>query len=143
MRPSMMTLVSRILKDCSDVLLAAEQAAQRAQVQHVALVGAHHQADVGHPQQEQDLEERKRGGVGGERAGQNQRDQISADDSEQGTESRSKQSLECGFANLDFEENDRHADDESDRRGVHDWADRTAAGTSRPRPAPERRRHEV
>jgi hypothetical protein len=60
MRPSMMTLVSRILNDFLDDFLAAENAAQRRQVEHVALLGAHDQADVGHPQQQADLQERRR-----------------------------------------------------------------------------------
>ena len=57
MRPSMMTLVSRILNDLLADLLAAEHAAQGRQVEHVALAGAHHQADVGHPEQQPDLKE--------------------------------------------------------------------------------------
>ena len=56
MRPSMMTLVSRILKDWLGHLLAAEQPAQRRQIQHVAFGRAHHQADIGHPEQQQNLE---------------------------------------------------------------------------------------
>ena len=44
MRPSIMTLVSRILNGVLGNLLAAEQSAQRRKVEHVALVGAHDQA---------------------------------------------------------------------------------------------------
>ena len=57
MRPSMMTLVSRILNELLAGLLAAEDAAQGRQVEHVALAGAHHQAHVGHPEQQPDLNE--------------------------------------------------------------------------------------
>ncbi len=42
-------------------LLAAEDAAQGRQVEHVALLGAHHQPHVGHPQQEANLQERQAG----------------------------------------------------------------------------------
>src|ERR1022692_2102333 len=72
MRPSMMTLVSRIdvgnaavdddagVQDFEGLLghfLAAENAAQGGQVEHVALLGAHDQADVGHPKKQADLYE--------------------------------------------------------------------------------------
>src|ERR1022692_4565828 len=73
MRPSMITLVSKILNDFLDTFsppkmpgnlerfpghfLAAENAAQGGQVEHVALLGAHDQADVGHPKKQADLYE--------------------------------------------------------------------------------------
>ena len=60
MRPSMMTLVSRILWFVADVRFAAENAAERAEVQQFAFGRARDRAKVDEQQQTHDLDEVQR-----------------------------------------------------------------------------------
>ena len=90
----------------------AENTAQRRQVQHVALGGAHDQADISHEQQENNLYERLGCGLA-----DHQRHQKRAQDSEHRTESRPDEPLETNFFQADFEENNCATDYESTARG--------------------------
>jgi len=62
MRPSMMTLVSRILKVFFGPFLAPEYPSKRRQVQHLTLARAHRQTNVRQPEKQAQLEEVQRGG---------------------------------------------------------------------------------
>ena len=54
----------------------------------------------------------------GKRVAQNERNKVSAEDSQQRSESRAEQTLQSCLANLDFEENDGHANQNARRRTV-------------------------
>src|SRR5215472_863821 len=53
-------------------LLAPEQSAERAEVQHLSLTGAHQQSDIGHPQQQQQLQKGNRGRIAWDGAAKDQ-----------------------------------------------------------------------
>ena len=106
MRPSMMTLVSRILKLRLACFLAAENAAQRRQVQHVALIGAHHQADIGHQQHDEELKEAlrrsRRDAVADDEA-----EKVGADDAEDAADDGTDQPFQADLAQTDLEQHNR------------------------------------
>ena len=108
MRPSMMTLVSRILSDFLDDFFAAEDAAEGRQVQHVALLGAHDEADVGHQEQEAHLQK----GLGGGFT-QYERHEKSAHNSEDAAARGADQALEADALQAHFEQNDAQAEHHS------------------------------
>ena len=85
-------------------LLAAEQPAQRRQVQHVALGRAHHQAAVGHPGQQRHFEERNGVVVIGNGVVQHQRNQVSAQNSQHAAERRADQPLQADLPDAEFEQ---------------------------------------
>jgi hypothetical protein len=81
MRPSMMTLVSRILRSSSAAGGGPpEEGAAGAPVEFAALVGADDDAAVGHPEQQHDLEKRDGIAVGGEGLGEDEGHEIGAED---------------------------------------------------------------
>src|SRR5208283_3235665 len=71
-------------------LFAAEDAAERRQIEQVAFVGADHQADVGHDQHDHDLQETL-GGAGRNAVANHEREQIRADDAEHAADGGSDQ----------------------------------------------------
>ena len=74
---------------------AAEQAPERLQVEHVPFAGAHHQADVGHHQQQRHVQERARA-VRNRRARQHQPHQVGAEDPEDRSDRRPDQAAQAG-----------------------------------------------
>ena len=79
--------------------------------------GADDQADVAHPQQQGDLQEGNGGGVIGNGAREHQRNQVGAEDTQQGSSGRADQLFQGDFADLDFKKDDRHAEREPGRGG--------------------------
>ncbi len=99
------------------LLLAAEDAAQRRQVQQVALVRAHDQADVGHQQHDQDLQEAL--GVSRSKAVANhQSEQVGAEDAEDAADGSANQPLQTDQPQPPFEQYDGQADDHANQRGI-------------------------
>ena len=101
-------------------LLAAKNAAQRRQVEHVALFGAYDQADVRHPQQQPDLHERN--DVGGipalrPRPAQHQRHEEGAHNPQHRSESRPDQPFQADLFQPHLEEDDAPAEHESRQCG--------------------------
>ena len=84
-------------------LFAAEHTAQGGQVQHVALVGPHHQANIGHPEHQEDLQKVDGCGVFDVHARQHQTHQKRAENAEYGTERRSYQPLQADLFYPDLE----------------------------------------
>ena len=92
------------------LLLPAENAAEGGKVQQVALVGPDHQADVGHQQHHQDLQEAL--GVPGDNAVANdQGKQVSAENAEDAADSGADQALQADPAQSPFEQDDAQADE--------------------------------
>ncbi len=75
--------------------LAAKQAAEGLQVEHVPLVGADDQADVGHDQKEGHIQERARA-FRNRGAGQHQTHQVGAEDAEDRANCRAEQPAHAG-----------------------------------------------
>ena len=92
------------------LLLAAKQAAQRRQVQQVALVGAHYQSHVGHEQHDQDLQKAQRR-PGRHVIAQHQGEEISPQNAQDAADGRADQTCETGSPEAPFEHNNGNADD--------------------------------
>ncbi len=97
------------------MLLAAEDPAQRGQVQQIALVCADDQADVGHQQHDQDLQEAL-GMACGNAVTDDEREEVSAADSEEASDGGADQTLEADGAQLPFEQHDGCADESAHTR---------------------------
>src|ERR1019366_1433550 len=82
-------------------LLAAKNAAERRQVEHVALLGAHDHADVGHPQEQANLQVGRRRGFG-----KHQGHQKRAEDPQNGSRRSADQTFEANLLQADFEKDD-------------------------------------
>ena len=87
--------------------LAAEQASQGLQIQHVALVRADDQADIGHHQEQPDVQERPRALRNGG-ARQNQAHQIRAQDAEDRAHRRADQPPHAGALQANLKQEDRN-----------------------------------
>ena len=84
------------------LLLASKDATQRRQVQEISLVRAHDQAHVGHQEHHQDLQETL-GVALGNAVADDQREQVSADNSENAADGSADQALEADQAKTPFE----------------------------------------
>ena len=86
------------------LLLAAEDAAERGQVQQLAFTGADDQADVGHQQHDKQLQE----ALGRTRLNavfDDQAEKISADDAEDAADDGADQPLQADLPQADLEQN--------------------------------------
>src|SRR5579862_6087540 len=87
------------------LLLTAEDAAEGGQVQQVSLIGADDEADVGHEQHDQDLQEAL--GVALRNAIANDEgEEVSATDSEETSNGGADEPFEADHAELPFEDDD-------------------------------------
>ena len=98
------------------LLLAAEDATQRSQVQQVAFAGAHHKADVGHQQHQEELQ-KTLGRTGLQAVADNKAEEVRADDAQNAADHSSDQPLQAYLAQANFEQHHRHADQQSYARG--------------------------
>ena len=94
------------------LLLAAEDAAQRSQVQQVAFTGAHHQTDVGHQQHQKELQ-KTLGRPGLQAVADDQAKEIRADDAEDAADHCSDQPLQAHLAQANLEQHHRHAEQQT------------------------------
>ena len=85
------------------LLLAAEDAAQRRQVQQVALARAHHQPDVGHQQHEEELQ-KALGRPGLQAVADDQAEEVCADDAEDAADDGADQPLQADLAQTNLEQ---------------------------------------
>src|SRR5262249_26368796 len=89
-----------------------EDAAQRGQVQQVALTRAHRQADIGHQQHDEELQEALSGSWSYAIA-DHEAEQVGADDPENAADHRPDQPLEADLAKPELEEYDSAAEHEA------------------------------
>ena len=115
MRPSMMTLVSRILWLRFGLLLASENPAQRRQIQQVALAGADDQSYIGHDQHDEKLQEAL-GRTCVNAVADDETEKVGADDSEDAADDRADKPLQADASQADFKQNDRDPDEHSGAR---------------------------
>ena len=92
-----------------DLLLAAENAAQRSQVQQVALVRTHDQTHVGHQEHHQDLQEALRVAFGNAVA-DDQGEQVGANNAEDAADGSPDQPLQADQSQAPFEQDDTQPD---------------------------------
>ncbi len=95
---------------------AGEKAAERREVEEVALAGADHQADVGHEQQHSQLQEAARTAIG-QAVAENQRKEEGPDDTEQAADDGSKETLQAERAHAQLKEDDERGQDGADAGG--------------------------
>src|SRR5262249_13025428 len=93
-------------------LLAAEDPAERGEIQHVALLGADDESDVGHQEQQQDLQKRLGRGLG-----EHERKDIRANYAEHRPERCADQALQADLFQADFEKDDGQGNYEPDGCG--------------------------
>ena len=94
------------------LLLAAEDAAQRRQVQQVALAGADDQADVGHHQHDEELQ-KALGRTCADAVADDQAEEVGADDAEDAADDRADQPLQADLAQAYLKQDDGSADQHS------------------------------
>src|SRR5580698_3083278 len=92
--------------------LAAEEAAEGLQVQHVALIRAEDQAGVSHHQKCGKAEKRP-GALRHDGVGQNQRSEIGAEQTQDRASRRTDQAAQAGVAQTQFKQNDAQAKKQS------------------------------
>src|SRR5579884_323712 len=97
-------------------VFAAEETTESGQVEHVALAGAHHQADVRHPEEQRDFEERDSSGALREGAAEDEAGEEGSDDAEYGSDGGPDEPLQSDFPDLNFKEDDGESDYNSDGR---------------------------
>src|SRR5208337_350594 len=98
-------------------LFAAEDAAERRQIEQVAFVRAHGQSHVGHDHHDHDLQETL-GGAGRDAVANDERKQISANDAEHAADGGSNQAPQAHGAQSPLEHNDGDADHQTDGCGL-------------------------
>ena len=91
---------------------AAEKAAERLQVEHVAFVRTEHQADIGHHQKHREAEERPRA-LRHRRVRKDERHQVRAQNSEDRTDRRADQPAQAGPLQARLKKNDGDSKDET------------------------------
>src|SRR6185312_1426010 len=92
------------------LLLPTEDATHRRQVQQVALVCSHHQADIGHQQHHQDLQEAL-GMPGSNAVANDQGEQVGAEDAEDAADGSANQALQADSPQAPLEQNNSEADE--------------------------------
>src|SRR5438552_1096354 len=102
------------LVDLLALLFAAEDAAQRGEVQQVAFVGADDEPHVGHEQHDQQLQEAL-GAAGGDGVANDQRKKIGAEDAEDATDDRADQPLQADQPQPHLKGDDGQADERAGR----------------------------
>jgi len=95
-------------------LLAAEEAAQRRQVQHVAFGPADDQAAIGRQRKNRQLEERKRL-IPGERLSEHAGDQVRDHNSQHAADRRADQALQTHLLDADLENDDQRRHQRANR----------------------------
>ena len=98
------------------LLLAAEDSAQRRQVEQVALAGAHDQAHIGHQQHQEELQEAL-GWPGLQAVADDQAEQVSADDAEDAADDGADQPLQAHLAQTNLEQHHRQTEEQTDSCG--------------------------
>jgi len=97
------------------LLFSAEDAAQRGQVQQVTLAGADGQANIGHQQHDEELEETL-GGAGRDAVADDETEQVGAYDAQDAADNCTDQPLQTNLTQANFEEYDRHAQKDAQPR---------------------------
>ena len=98
-------------------MFATEDAAERRQVQQIAFVRANHESDIGHQEQDEELDERERIGVE-DRVGEHVADQRSSHDSHNRTDCRADETFQsCPFQPV-FEVDDADCTDKAESNRV-------------------------
>ena len=96
-------------------LFAAEDAAQRGQIQEVAFIGAYDQSDIGHDQHDHD-HQKALGRSRGHAIANHEREKVGADDSHDAADGRADQALQAHDMQSPFKDNNGAADQHAESR---------------------------
>ena len=105
MRPSIMTLVSRICSSFS-LLLSAKDPAQRREIEHIALVGSNHETHISHEQHYYNLQ-KTLGWTGRDAVSNHQGEKIRAKNAEDAANRGPYEPCKAGKAESPFKNYDK------------------------------------